>query len=142
MNRRIEILLARATRLDEGAVSRRRDDLVQRAVDAGLSREYADQMYDVATEEDLDPAVAFEVVLSGVGVRELAGPASEAWEETQVEAPPSWIADLEQLPVDVARERRTRNSFRRLRQIMEHTTSPRAAIFEFVDQADVGPVDY
>ena len=140
MNRKIELLLSRAAQLDEGAVSRRRDDLVQRAVDAGIPRESADQVYDVANEENVDPAAAMEIVIAGIGVRDLTEPAREAWEESQVEAPPAWVAEPD--PVDAARERHVRNSLRRLRSIMEHTPSSREALNEFVRQADVGPVDY
>jgi hypothetical protein len=143
MTERIEILLERAARLDEAAPSsRRREDLVARAVEAGHSREYADQIYDVAEEESLDPAVAFEVVLCGVGVRELAAPTADAWNETQVEAPPAWLADPLPPPDEAARERRIRSSFRRLRAIMGGTPSPQEALRAFVLAPDVGDVDY
>lgn len=143
MNQRIEMLLERAALLGEAAPSsRRREDLVARAVEAGHSREYADQMYDVAEEEGLDPAVAFEVVLSGVGVRELAPPVTDSWTETQVEAPPAWISDPQPPPDEAARERRIRSSFRRLRAIMGGTPSPQEALRAFVLAPDVGDVDY
>lgn len=142
MNERMEHLLARAAVFDEDTpVSRRREDLVERAETAGLSREDADRMYDVAEQEGVDPAAAFELVLCGVGVRELAPPNADQWEETQVEAAPAWVTEPA-APADGGRERRARTSFRRLRSIMEHTPAPRDALREFVRQPDVGAVDY
>jgi hypothetical protein len=142
MERSIEALLARAPNLaDESEVSRRREDLVERATAAGFTREIADHMYDVAEEEGVDPAVAFELVLCNVGVRELEPPQTHSWEETQVEAAPSWVSHL-LTPEDAARERRVRNSFRRLRHVMDNAVSTEAGLRAFVSEPDVGVINY
>ena len=143
MSERISALLERATLLeDENGISRRREELVRRATDAGHSREYADQIYDVATEEGVDPAAAFELVLTGVGVRDLAPPAGEQREEAQVEAPPAWVSEHAPQGDEATRERNMRQSFRRLRSIMERVPSAREALQEFVRAPDVGDVDF
>ena len=142
MTENMRALVERAAALDvDGAVSRRREELVQRAQAAGHSHEYADRLYDVASEEGVDPAAAFELVFSGIGVRELIPPSADQWEETQVEAPPTWVAESE-APEDAAQERLVRTTFRRLRSIMEGKTSAREAIAEFVEAPDVGEVNY
>lgn len=144
MNERIQTLLERVAQLEHAPpTSRRREDLIARAVDAGHLHEYANQMYDVAAEEGVDPAIAFEIVLSGVGVRELAPPNNDSWEETQVEAPPVWLTDNHPPPPDdAARERRIRASFRRLRSLTESSATPQEALRTFVSEPDVGEVDY
>lgn len=143
MSDRIEKLLQRAAALDsEDGASRRREDLVQRVADAGHPREYADQLYDVANEEGVDPAAALELVLCGVGVRELGGPQQDQWKETQVEAPPPWLTDEPPPADEAARERRVRASFRRLRSAMERSSSAAEAVRQFVREPDVGDVDY
>lgn len=143
MNERADALLARAAEIDQAPPeSRRREHLVDRAIEAGHAREYADLIYDVAAEEGVAPAVAFEVVLSGLGVRELAGTPSDSREETQVDAPPVWVSDLAPGPDAAARERRIRASLRRLRQMIERTASTEAALRAFVREDDVGDVDY
>lgn len=144
MSDRIERLLQRAAALDqEGGISRRREELIQRVTDAGHPREYADQLYDVASEEGVDPAAALELVLCGVGVRDLGGPTpDQSWDEAQVEAPPTWLNDTAPTPDEAARERQTRASFRRLRSMLERAPSTEAAIREFVKQPDVGEIEY
>ena len=109
---------------------------------AGTSLEAADEIYDVAEEEGLDPAIAFELVLGGVGVRDLAPPALDNWAETQVEAPADWIDPEPPPPQEAARERHLRTTFRRVRSLIETTPSVDEAIRTFVHEPDVGPVDY
>lgn len=119
----------------------RREALTAKAEEAGHSREYADRIYDVAIEEHLDPAVAFQVVLDRLGVRELAESPADNWAETQVEAPPDWIA--RQPSADEAtRERQLRLTFRRLRSLLETHGSPEEALREFKHLPDVGVVEY
>jgi hypothetical protein len=143
MSERADALLARAAEIDQAPPeSRRREHLVERATAVGHTREYADLIYDVASEEGVTPAVAFEVVLSGVGVRELTGSPSDSWQETQVEAPPAWVSDPTPGPDAAARERRIRASLRRLRQMTEQTASTEEALRAFVREVDVGDVDY
>jgi hypothetical protein len=143
MTERTDSLLARAAGIDHAPPeSRRREHLVDRAIGAGHAREYADLIYDVASEEGVDPAVAFEVVMAGVGVRELAGAPPDSWQETQVEATPVWVSDPPPGPDAAARERRTRACLRRLRQMIERTTSTEEALRAFMREVDVGDVDY
>jgi len=99
-------------------------------------------LYDVAEEEGVDPAVAFEIVLCGVGVRELTEPPEDQWEEAQIEAPPPWVNDEPPTPDAAARERHARVSFRRLRSIMENVPTAEAALRAFVSEPDVGDVDF
>lgn len=143
MSERTECLLDRAARFEgEPATSRRREELVERAIAAGHPREYADLLYDVAEEEGVDPAVAFEIVLCGVGVRELIQPVEDQWEEAQIEAPPPWISDDPPTADAAARERHARISFRRLRSIMENQPTAEDALRAFVSEPDVGDVDF
>lgn len=140
MTQRTDTLLTRSTDISADD-SRRREDLTARAVEAGHLREYADLIYDVAEEEQLDPAVAFEVVLAGVGVRDLGDLPPDSRDETQVEAPPAWIE--EPPPAEqAARERHMRITFRRLRRLLEEAPSPADALRTFVREPDVGDVEY
>jgi hypothetical protein len=142
MSDRTEKLLQRAAELDhEGGVVRRREELLRRATEAGYEVAYADQLYDVAVEEHVDPAAALELVICGVGVREFDQPPTDEWEETQVEAPPAWLEGLPPAE-EAARERQLRASFRRLRSKLENTTSVREAVSQLVSEPDVGDVDY
>lgn len=140
MTQRTHTLLTRSARITADD-SRRREDLTARALEAGHSREYADLIYDVAEEEQLDPAVAFEVVLAGVGVRDLGDQAPDHWQETQVEAPPQWIEPAPSAP-EAARERHMRITFRRLRRHLETAPSAAEAVEAFVREPDVGDIEY
>lgn len=126
----------------ERGESRRREHLVEKAAQAGFSVEFADEIYDIAEEEKIDPAIAFEVVLSGRGVLELVEPEPETWAETQVEAAPQWISPEAPEPTDATRERRLRLTFRRLRSLIESESSTDEALRIFDQQPDVGPVHY
>lgn len=137
MQKRLEYLIERAEQIE----GRRREELVALAMDAGHTREYADRIYDVAEEEGVEPAFAFELVLNGIGVRELSGPQDDEWLETQVEAPPAWVAQPDREP-DAARERHMRSTFRRLRRMFELHGSPRAALEAFAREPDVAEVRY
>lgn len=143
MTERTDTLLGRAGDIpgETNAESRRREELIARVLDAGHSREYADQIYDVATEEDCDPALAIEVVLAGVGVRDLMPSELDSWEETQVEAPPQWIEEPP-APEEADRERHMRITFRRLRSLSEQHGTAAATIEAFVREPDVGDVEY
>lgn len=119
----------------------RREALTAKAEEAGHSREYADRIYDVAIEEHLDPALAFQVVLDRLGVRELAESPVDNLAETQVEAPPDWIAQPPS-PDEATRERHLRLTFRRLRSLIETHGSAEEALREFKHLPDVGVVEY
>jgi hypothetical protein len=134
-------LILRADEIASDSAPRRRIDLVERATAAGHSIEFADLIYDIAEEEHLDPALAFELVLHGVGVRELSPPTQDAWMEAQVEAPPNWVAQAD-APAVAAPERHLRMTFRRLRSLLDQHDSVAAALEAFVNQPDVAEMKY
>ena len=142
MNNRLATLVERADEIASDRTPRRRIDLVEKAVAAGHAVEYADQIYDIAEEEGLDPAFAFELVLSGIGVRELTPPDDDQWLETQVEAPPTWVTTPDRQPVADERERHMRNTFRRLRRMLNEHSEPRAALEAFAREPDVAEISY
>ena len=129
--------------LDADALSRRRLDVIQDAVDTGMGDELAEMLYDVAREEGLDPVLAFELVRCGMGVL----PPRDGVENapgfpTADKYRPEWLEP----PVDpdtLLRERTLRFSFRRLRGLLEqHTGSAAEAFRAFAREPDVGPVGY
>jgi hypothetical protein len=142
MQKRAELLIQRVEHLVADGVPRRRVELVQLAAQAGYSREEADQIYDLAEEEGVDPTFAFELVLIGIGVRELAPPDNDQWVETQVEAPPFWVGETEPSPDAAARERHMRTTFRRLRRMFEQHVTPLAAVQAFTREPDVADLKY
>lgn len=139
-----EGLLEAAQRgLDAEEISRRRMDVIQDAVALGMSDELAEMMYDVAYEEGLDPALAFELVRTGMGVLPPPEGVHNAPDfATTDKYRPEWLEP----PVDpdtVLRERTLRVSFRRLRALLEqHTGDAAAAFHAFAREPDVGPVGY
>lgn len=129
--------------LDSDALSRRRLDVIQEALDLGMGDELAEMLYDVAREEGLDPVLGFELVRSGMGVL----PPRDGVENapgfpTADKYRPEWLEP----PVDpdtLLRERTLRFSFRRLRALLEQNTgSPAEAFRAFAREPDVGPVGY
>jgi hypothetical protein len=139
----VERLLERVAELSISPVAtRRHDELVAAVLEAGHTREYADLMYEIATEVGVDPALAFAVVISGIGVRELADSPADQWEETQVEAPPLWVNAEVLHPDQAARERQIRTTFRRLRRTLDSSPTADAALRAFVREPDVGNVRY
>ena len=105
-----------------------------------LDREYAEQIYALAEEEELEPVYAFHLVRSGLGVRELEEPEQDMDEEAVQQAPPDWVAEETVKLEDVVLERRLRASFRRLRSHIDSGTSPADGVAEFLKEPDVGPV--
>ena len=142
MKNRLNSLIARADEIASERTPRRRIDLVEKAVEAGHAIEYADQIYDIAEEEGVDPAFAFELVLNGIGVRELSPPNEDQWVETQVEAPPVWVAGPDPQPEAAERERHMRTTFRRLRSMLEEHRDVRAALEAFAREPDVAEIRY
>lgn len=129
-------LLERAGAIEELAGrQRRRIELVERAVDeGGLERELAEEAYDLAREEGLEPAFGLEIVRCGLGVCE--PPDSELEATSAVKGHPEWLVP----PVPAAeadRERRLRMSFRRLRHLLEERPSPEEALRAFAAEPDV-----
>jgi hypothetical protein len=142
MRNRLASLIERADEIASERTPRRRSDLVEKAVEAGHAVEYADQIYDIAEEEGVDPALAFELVLNGIGVRELSPPNEDQWLETQVEAPPGWVAEPDRQPEVAERERHMRSTFRRLRRMLEEHGQPRPALEAFAREPDVAEISY
>lgn len=129
--------------LNADELSRRRIDVIQEAVGVGMSDELAEMLYDVAHDEGLDPAMAYELVRSGMGVLPPAEGLDNAPQfATSDKYRPEWLEP----PVDpdtVLRERTLRFSFRRLRGLLEQHTGDAAAAFRaFAREPDVGPVGY
>lgn len=118
---------------------RRHEELMEWAEsDLELDRAYAEQIYALANEEDLEPIHAFHLVRSGLGVRELEAPEQDMDEEATQQAPPDWVADDAVELDDVTLERRLRVSFRRLRSHLAESASPAAGVSEFLREPDVG----
>jgi hypothetical protein len=124
MRKRLELLIQRAEQIARDDTPRRRVELVERTISAGHSREYADQIYDLAEEEGISP------------------PTDDGWEESQVEAPPEWVAADDLTPDAAARERHMRATFRRLRRMFEQHGNPTAALEAFAAEPDVDEVAY
>lgn len=131
---RIAVLTA-----DEGP-HRRREELVGRAV-AGkrVGRKVAEQAYDIALEEDLEPAYGVELVRARIGVLPLSDPEPEA-PATQPSRP-DWIEDAPP-PTEAQKERAMRETFRRLRALLEKHGDPRAAFRALLSEEDVGGFKY
>jgi len=129
--------------LNAEELSRRRVDVVQEALAVGMSEELAVLLYDLARDEGLDPALAYELVHSGMGVLPPGGGVDNAPDfATTDKYRPEWLEP----PVDpdtVLRERTLRLSFRRLRGLLERHTGDAAAAFRaFAREPDVGQAGY
>lgn len=120
---------------------RRRSELVDRATSMLNDRDFAEFIYDVATEEAVEPAIAFELVFSGLAVCEPSGAGLEH-EEMLVETAPEWVQAPPVLDSVAIRERRLRSSLRRLRHFFETAATMDEAIASFVDEPDVQPCGY
>jgi hypothetical protein len=120
---------------------RRHEALVEWAEsELGLERAYAEEVYALAEEEELEPVLAFELVRTGLGVRELEEPEQDMEEEATQQAPPDWVAeDVVELE-DVALERRLRASFRRLRSHLDEGLTAADAVAAYLREPDVGRV--
>lgn len=122
---------------DVGIAGRRRVEVIERAVaDGRLAREDAEEVYELADQESLEPAYALALARSGYWVRELTAP--EPAEEAAQQDAPAWIAP----PADARaseRERRIRASLRRLRSLLERHGAPGAAVDAYLAEPDVGP---
>jgi hypothetical protein len=138
-------LLARAREVAALAGhERRRAELVDRAMaDSGIAWDEAERVYDLAREEGLDPALAFELLHCGVLVREPAAPPRQPEGDTLLEAsPPEWIDPASTVPPpDAGRERRLRASFRRLRRLLEERGAPEEALVAYAEEPDVVRLD-
>lgn len=116
-----------------GAARRREELLAWATGDGGLSREAAEEVYDLAAEEALAPAIALALARGGFLVRELVSP--EPAEEAMQPDAPAWIRPAE--PDAIAHERRLRASLRRLRHMLERCSAPGAAVDAYLAEPDV-----
>lgn len=135
--------LARDVEAVTGAPHERRHDELMEWAEAGLGldRGYAEQIYALAEEEDLEPIYALHVVSSGVGVRELEKPEQDTDPGAAAQqAPPKWVDEDAVEFDDVALERRLRATFRRLRSHLDAAASPGEAVRAFLQEPDVGLV--
>jgi hypothetical protein len=123
---------------DEAERLRRRMDVVEEAQEAGMSPELAEMVYDVAREEGLDPALAYELVRSGLGVAPPPDGVANADQQPATDKYyPSWL--LPASPTDdILRERMLRMSFRRMRGKLEEHERPEVAFRAYAREPDVG----
>lgn len=127
---------------DAQELSRRRIDMIQDAQDTGMSPELAEMLYDVAREEGLDPALAYELVRSGLGVVPPPdGVANTPSQPTTDKYVPEWLYPPG-TPDDILRERMLRLSFRRLRSLLERHADAAEAVRAFAREPDVGHYGY
>ncbi|HUF51243.1 MAG TPA: hypothetical protein VMN60_10440 [Longimicrobiales bacterium] len=131
-----------ATMNDDG-VERRHESLMAWAESVlALDRAFAEQLYALAEEEQLEPIYAFQLIRCGIGVRELATPAQDVEEfAASQEAPPAWVGEPGVELSDVALERRLRATFRRFRAQLDTAATPTAAVAAFLAEPDIGMVD-
>jgi hypothetical protein len=132
--------------LEEG-VSRdeldtRRSSILAEAAERGVPLDLVELLYDIAWEEGLDPAIAYELVLTGLGV----APPAEGITTTSA-APasdkylPPWMFPATP-PDQLLRERMLRVSFRRLRALLEEYEEVDEAFRRFANLPDVGHYGY
>ena len=121
-----------------GEWERRHEVLMERAEERdGLERPLAEEIYQLAEEEGLEPELALLLAGSGVGVIELEELDTDPERLGIQQAPPDWIGEAG-IPVPEARrERRLRLSFRRLRRLLEETGSAMEAVRRFTLEPDV-----
>jgi hypothetical protein len=139
----VDALLEQVERgIDPSELDRRRSSLVREAEEVGMPRELAELLYEVAREEGLDPALAFELVRSGLGVCPPAEGLSNAASgpSTDKYLPP-WM--FPPVPTDLMlRERTLHLSFRRLRSLLEKHHDIDEAFREFASDPEVGHCGY
>lgn len=122
-----------------GSEEHRRDRLVEHAEDRGVDRPTAEQAYDLAREEHLEPAYGLALVVEGVSVRPLASPSPDV--ETSEPNEPEWV-DAPPGPELAERERRLRQTFRRLRSHLEQEDGIAGAAAALTREPDVEAYRY
>jgi hypothetical protein len=121
----------------------RRVEIMTEAAAAGMSPELADMMYDIARDEGLDPPLAFELVLSGLGVLPPEeGLVNAPGEPSTDKYAPGWVVTPPAPPDLLLRERTLRLSFRRLRSLLEQHQGADHALAAFAREPDVGRTGY
>lgn len=137
----LRFLLHRVEEVDgEPERHRRREELLERAVEEGhVSRDVAEEAYELSKEEGLEPAFALEIVRAGVAVSRPGEPEPDApaLQPTQ----PDWIENPPP-PEDARRERVMRETFRRLRRLFEEHDDPKEAFRALAGADDLRPFDY
>jgi hypothetical protein len=123
--------------LGNDEMERRHEALMAWAEDIGLEREYAEQVYALAEEVELEPIYAFQLVRCGIGVRELEPPEQDADDGAAQQAPPGWVGEESVELDDVRLERRLRATFRRFRTHVAEHGSAVAAVDSFLAEPDV-----
>jgi hypothetical protein len=124
--------------VSEDELDRRRSAIMAEAKADGMPHDLAELLYDVAYEEGLDPALAFELVRTGLGVAPPPEGLASASEEPMVDKYlPAWMFPA--TPTDnLLRERMLRVSFRRLRSFLEANDDVDDAFRRFAAEPDVG----
>lgn len=135
---RLERLRKDADELSAGH-EQRRENLVSRAGEQGLGRPEAEEAYDVAKEVGLQPALGMALVIEGISIRPLGGGSTDAEASDPVE--PEWV-DAPPAADAASRERRLRQTFRRVRSLLEQEGSPAGAIDALSNEPDVETYDY
>ena len=136
LERRLARLITEAENLGAGR-EHRREALIERAESRGIARGEAEMAYDLALEEGLEPAYALAVVGQGISVRALGETSGVETTDTE----PGWI-DRPPSAEEARRERRLRDTFRRLRSFLDKGPTPRDAITRFAREPDLEPYDY
>lgn len=121
---------------------RRRSEILADADAANMPRDLAEFLYDVAREEGLDPALAFELVRSGLGIcPPLDGVSNTTTAPATDKYLPPWMFPA--VPPDhMMRERTLHLSFRRLRSLLEQHHDVDEAFRHFANEPDVGHCGY
>ncbi|HEV2150177.1 MAG TPA: hypothetical protein VGR37_22455 [Longimicrobiaceae bacterium] len=127
---------------EEQDLAHRRIEILQDAERSGMPAELAELLYDVAREEGLDPALAYELVRCGLGVAPPDDGMSNAPSQpTTDKYLPEWLEPA--VPPDVLlRERMLRLSFRRLLALLERHEDVDEAFRAFAREPDVGYLGY
>lgn len=128
--------------VEPSELERRRSSILEEAERSGMSASLAEMLYDVAWEEGLDPALALELVRTGLGVHPPEEGVSNAPDEPAVDKYlPAWM--FPPTPTDsLLRERTLRVSFRKLRSLLEQNDDVEEAFRQFANEPDVGHFGY
>lgn len=128
--------------IDPGELERRRSEILEEGVDAGMPRDLVELLYEIAREEGLDPGLALELVKSGLGV---VPPPEGVSNQSDVPASdpylPAWMFPASP-PDHLLRERTLHMSFRRIRSLLEQHHNIDEAFRHFAAEPDVAHVGY